>query len=123
MTSKDRQGYPKISTWEALFIGLLSFCASLPIEAYILPEKGKLLCLSLFVFMTTLYTFRSSIRAFEVKIVAFGYAAIHLLLTIFIPLRDSRYPGAALIPLGLLEYSICFAIINRNLSKQRSGIP
>lgn len=118
MTESSNEVYARITNLSALAIFALTFVASFVIEHFFLPGRGKIVFLGLFVTIAIVWPFRRHAADHGVMTLLATMLISHIVLMAFLPLRDQAYPGAILIPVGLVDYSIFFVLISRAIKSR-----
>jgi len=122
MTNRDDDGeaYSIMTTLQAMLIGGLSFILAIVVDYLYAPGTGAIAFLGIFVVTSILVTFRRNLDQTIVQIISSITFLIHALLIACLPPVDGGYLRGLVLPVGILEYSILFVIINGNLKGKLS---
>jgi len=116
----DGEAYSIMTTLQAMLIGGLSFVLAIIVDYLYAPGRGAIAFLGIFVVASILVTFRRNFDQTIVQICSGITFLIHVLLIAYLPPVDGGYLRGLVLPVGILEYSILFVIINGSLKGKLS---
>lgn len=93
----------QLRLWPSLIGMVVTLAIAIPVDSYLLPNRGKFVAFAVGASLLAIYTGRPMLRYSGAKAFIIGYVALHIAL-IFVAPTDAIFPGLALVPLFMADY-------------------